>query len=380
MNLNDLYEMRDPRDAYQRDVDNSTSGFGKDSYAYRADGGANDENHSLDQQSSTWYIRLNGKLIQDKSGNPYAFQDKAAANKAALTMQAKLFNKDKEFKLTTNPNESFDPLKHIEKKNQNPAVKQAANDVDRGDYAARVALMKAGNVKDDRGPVGVTSGMEEGIVGNMVNKAKSMFTKPASPAAPAPAPQAAAPAAPAPVVPNAATQARMAAAPQGYDPNTGKPLVAAKAAPGAVAKGGTMAMTKKVTPVAKPATAKPAPAPAPQAAAPAAPAGVQGIKSNVDVNTLQKFNGIVDVTPKIQPAPQVKDAKGRTWTKLSGGWTQDGTSREIDRQDSTYLAFDDAWRVANGAQPGNVGVPKGVTEDKLYEDIQRMTQLAGLTK
>ena len=105
MNLNDLYEMRDPRDAYERDVANSTSGFGKDSQAYQADGGANDENHALDQQSSTWYIRLNGKLIRDKSGNPYSFQNKAAANKAALTMQAKLFNKDKEFMLTTNPND-----------------------------------------------------------------------------------------------------------------------------------------------------------------------------------------------------------------------------------------------------------------------------------
>jgi hypothetical protein len=105
MNLNDLYEMRDPRDAYERDVANSTSGFGKDSQAYRADGGANDERHDLDQESTTWYIRLNGKLIKDKSGNPYSFQNKAAANKAALTMQAKLFNKDKEFMLTTNPND-----------------------------------------------------------------------------------------------------------------------------------------------------------------------------------------------------------------------------------------------------------------------------------
>jgi hypothetical protein len=96
--------MRDPRDAYERDVDNSTSGFGKDSYAYQQDGGANDENHALDQQP-TWYIRLNGKLIRDKQGNPYSFQDKAAANKAALNMQAKLFNKDKEFMLTTNPND-----------------------------------------------------------------------------------------------------------------------------------------------------------------------------------------------------------------------------------------------------------------------------------
>jgi len=105
MNLNDLYEMRDSRDAYERDVANSTSGFGKDSQAYRADGGANDERHDLDQKTSTWYIRLNGKLIKDKSGNPYSFRDKAAANKAASTMQAKLFNKDKEFMLTTNPND-----------------------------------------------------------------------------------------------------------------------------------------------------------------------------------------------------------------------------------------------------------------------------------
>ena len=90
---------------------------------------------------------------------------------------------------------------------------------------------------------------------------------------------------------------------------------------------------------------------------PAATTGIQGIKSNVDVNTLPKFDGIVDVSPKIKPAPQVKDAKGRTWTKLPGGWTMDGTKREIDRQDSTYLAFDDAWRKANGATPGNVGVP-----------------------
>ena len=171
--------------------------------------------------------------------------------------------------------------------------------------------------------------VEEGFVGNMINKAKGMFTKPGQPAA-------------APVVSNAATQARIAAAPQGYDPNTGKPQVAAKAAPGAMQKGGTMDMTKKVvTPVAKPAAAP-------------APGGVQGIKSNVNVNTLQKFNGIVDVTPKIKP--QIKDAKGRTWTKTTAGWTMDGSDRTIDRQDSTYQSFDDAWRVANGAKPGNVGV------------------------
>jgi len=57
------------------------------------------------RDSGTWYIRLNGKLIRDKQGNPYSFNGKAAANKAALTMQAKLFNQGKEFMLTTNPND-----------------------------------------------------------------------------------------------------------------------------------------------------------------------------------------------------------------------------------------------------------------------------------
>jgi hypothetical protein len=50
----------------------------------------------------------------------------------------------------------FDPMKHIDKKNQTPAIKTAAKDVKRSSYADRAALMKAGGVKDDRGPRGVT--------------------------------------------------------------------------------------------------------------------------------------------------------------------------------------------------------------------------------
>jgi hypothetical protein len=98
-------------EAGYRNYDDNRTGFSKNSQAYRADGGANDENHEIDRQreqqekSGTWYIRLNGKLIKDKQGNPYSFRGKAAANKAALTMQAKLFNKGKEFILTTNPND-----------------------------------------------------------------------------------------------------------------------------------------------------------------------------------------------------------------------------------------------------------------------------------
>ena len=56
--------------------------------------------------------------------------------------------------------ESFDPLKHIDKDKQTPDIKKAAKDVKRGSYADRAALMKAGGVKDDRGPRGVT--MAEG--------------------------------------------------------------------------------------------------------------------------------------------------------------------------------------------------------------------------
>jgi hypothetical protein len=50
--------------------------------------------------------------------------------------------------------EKFDALKHVKK--PSPAVKTAAKDVKRGSYADRAALMKAGGVKDDRGPRGVT--------------------------------------------------------------------------------------------------------------------------------------------------------------------------------------------------------------------------------
>jgi hypothetical protein len=110
--LMDMYSQQGVTEAGYRNYDDNRTGFSKNSQAYRADGGANDEDHELDRrreqqaQSSTWYIRLNGKLMRDKQGNPYSFRGKAAANKAALTMQAKLFNQGKEFMLTTNPNDN----------------------------------------------------------------------------------------------------------------------------------------------------------------------------------------------------------------------------------------------------------------------------------
>jgi hypothetical protein len=89
----------------------NTTGFAR--------GARDDERHDLDRDSQTWYIRLNGKLIRDKQGMPYSFRGKAAANKAAVTMQAKLFNQGKEFVLTTNPN---DPQQGVAER-----VEEAAN-------------------------------------------------------------------------------------------------------------------------------------------------------------------------------------------------------------------------------------------------------------
>jgi hypothetical protein len=54
------------------------------------------------QEAGPWYVRKDGKIIKDQQGNPYTFNSKTAANKAALTMMAKPFNKGKEFKLTKN--------------------------------------------------------------------------------------------------------------------------------------------------------------------------------------------------------------------------------------------------------------------------------------
>ena len=69
--------------------------------------------------------------------------------------------------------EGFDPLKHVAKDKQTPALKSAAKRVDRGDYGARAALMKAGGVKDDRGPRGVTQEEAEKIdelsIGTLIN-------------------------------------------------------------------------------------------------------------------------------------------------------------------------------------------------------------------
>ena len=60
------------------------------------------------EQSSTYYIRINGKLLKNKEGQPYQFRGKAAANKAAVTMMSKPFNQDKKFTLTTTASDRQD--------------------------------------------------------------------------------------------------------------------------------------------------------------------------------------------------------------------------------------------------------------------------------
>lgn len=115
-----------------------------------------------------------------------------------------------------------------------------------------------------------------------------------------------------------------------------------------------------------------APATTPVQTQPAQPTGqVQGVKQKIDPALVKEFDGIIDVTPKLKP--QIKDAKGRTWTKLPGGWTMDGTKREIDRQDSTYITFDNAWREANGFPTAKEGTMMGTAAPSAAQ-VKQMQQ------
>jgi hypothetical protein len=55
------------------------------------------------QRTATWYIRINGKIVKDKTSTPYQFRGREAAVKAARTMMAKPFNAGKQFTLSTSP-------------------------------------------------------------------------------------------------------------------------------------------------------------------------------------------------------------------------------------------------------------------------------------
>ena len=104
-NHSDLELHEDVVEASYRNYNDNRTGFRRPP---REDDEGHEQDRRREQQEKfgTWYIRLNGKLIKDKQGMPYTYRGKAAANKAALTMQAKLFNQGKEFMLTTNPNDT----------------------------------------------------------------------------------------------------------------------------------------------------------------------------------------------------------------------------------------------------------------------------------
>jgi hypothetical protein len=90
-------------DRYQQDqMDYNKRAFKRDELEQEL---GNEEEYYRQQQqrdAGTWYIRINGKVLKDKQGNPYTFRGKAAANKAAVTMMQKPFNAGKKFMLTTN--------------------------------------------------------------------------------------------------------------------------------------------------------------------------------------------------------------------------------------------------------------------------------------
>ena len=99
-------------EGYYNNYDNNRTGF-------RRTGREDDEYHVPDPvDTNTWYIRVNGKIIKDRNGEPFQYRGKAAANKAALTMMAKPFNAGKKFILTTKPQdeqavtEGGDPVTH----------------------------------------------------------------------------------------------------------------------------------------------------------------------------------------------------------------------------------------------------------------------------
>jgi hypothetical protein len=172
----------------------------------------------------------------------------------------------------------------------------------------------------------VSDEVGEGVIGNMVNKAKSMFTKQA-PAAAAPAP----------------------AAP-----------VAAKAAPGAVAKGGTMDMTKKVTPVAKPAAAPAAPAPAQSDYSPQELAQINKDLAAMADTELNKAAARTNLDPTVTAAVKAEVARRK------------GVAEDLDADQKRVGQLGPTEKVG---PKGAVGKLVGASESREFDDIKR---LAGL--
>jgi hypothetical protein len=168
--------------------------------------------------------------------------------------------------------------------------------------------------------------MDEGIVGNMINKAKGMFKKPATaPAAPAAVP------------------------------------VAAKAAPGMVKKGGTMDMTKKVVaPAAKPA--------APAAGDPVdfSPQEIAQMNKDLvamDPKSLAQAAARTDLGPTVTAAVKAEVARRKTAPAVA---------EDLDADQKRVGQLGPTEKVG---PKGAVGKLVGTSESREFEDIKR---LAGL--
>jgi hypothetical protein len=74
--------------------------------------GLEDEDN-IPQRSNTfiYYIKIDGKILKNKSGELFKFNSTAAANKAINTMQSRPWNKDKTFTVTQNPNDDTGTIK-----------------------------------------------------------------------------------------------------------------------------------------------------------------------------------------------------------------------------------------------------------------------------
>jgi hypothetical protein len=185
-------------------------------------------------------------------------------------------------------------------------------------------------------------GVEEGFVGNMINKAKGMFAKPGQPAA-APAPAAPA-AAPAP----------------------------AQAAPGAVKKGGTMDMTKKVMPAAKPAVAPAAaPAPAQSDYSPQELAQINKDVAAMDPATLAQVAARTNLDPTVTAAVKAEVARRK------------GVAEDLDANQKRVGQLGPTEKVKNnnigklvGANENFIGMaPQAVAEGQ--DDLNAIKRLLG---
>jgi len=228
------------------------------------------------------------------------------------------------------------------------------------DSLTEIALEEGDGGQQALNPAGIP---EEDLDEGLMDKIKGVATKGMNWATNKAQP---APAAPAAVVPNAATQARIAAAPQGYDPNTGKPQVAARAVPGAVQKGGTMDMSKKVVaPVTKPAVA---PAPAQSDYSPQELAQINKDIAAMDPATLAQVAARTNLDPTVTAAVKAEVTRRKTAPAAqpnAGAPVEEGM---VDTIKSGVKKGMDTVKKVGGEVLDKLG---GGSEEQLIRDLQK---------